>query len=339
MLVLAQGLYSSMLVGLDLSLPVGSITGLLGKSKSEINNLLDVLSLRTGFYDGQYLLDNQNIAALPQPALDAKAKQIAFVKPELCLLKHKTLLQNLSLPLEQGGVPPDQTLISVQSILELFQLEDKINTYPDNLSRFQQIKLALARALLFNPKLLLLADITPQLASYQIRLLGHILQAWAQAAKSAVLWYTQNLNQIKFIIHQIAILQQGKIVEQSDVMQFLIDPKTELGHEIIKEQALRDLPSSIEQHLSAKEQDAHTPLIRLSFLGRTMEEPLIALLAQKFQLGVNIIQAYTEKLCTGTCSVFFIQLMGPKNNVSDSLTFLGTKGLNVDVIGYLPSSN
>lgn len=336
-MVTLEGLVTQHLKNFSFNRPAGCITALLGLSALEIHDLFQILALRTLPQDGQYLLDKQNVLNLPAKLQRIKAKQVAWIHPQLLLLDHQSVLQNLALPLQFAGIFKDQAINTMEPLIELFDLQHKLHCCPPELNPFQKIKLALARALLFKPKLLLIQNWTLHLPFHQMNHLAHLLRAWVQAAQSVILWQTTQLQAIKNAIDQITVFKNGRVIEDCGTTQFFSDPQTDIGQDLIREQTLLDLPLCLQQNLSMAEQNTHAPLIRLSFAGKTMQEPWLPILAEKFQLQVNIIQAYTEQLASMAYSVLVLQLIGKKEQLDQSIQFIKTKGFHVSVIGYLPA--
>ncbi len=134
----------------------GQHTLLLGDSGSGKTTLLQLLAGLSLPLSGTIDIHGQSVYALDSSKLDAfRARHIGFIFQEAHLLKNLTLLENIKLAQSLAKLPVDEK--SILSILEQLQLRDKAKARPNELSRGQKQRAAIARALINKP-LLLIAD-------------------------------------------------------------------------------------------------------------------------------------------------------------------------------------
>ena len=154
------------LVGVSLTLEPGSFTALLGPSgcgKSTLLNLLGALDSPTA---GRVLVDGRDLATLSESERDAyRRKTAATVFQFFNLLPTMTALENVALPLLLEGVsPPDADARAARGLLDV-GLADREGAYPYELSGGQMQRVAVARALVNEPVLLLADEPTGNLDS------------------------------------------------------------------------------------------------------------------------------------------------------------------------------
>jgi putative spermidine/putrescine transport system ATP-binding protein len=138
---------------LDLEIHRGEFLTLLGPSGSGKTTALMMLA---GFEDptkGEILVDGRRIDRVP-----ANRRGIGMVFQNYALFPHMTVAENLAFPLEVRKLGRDAIAQRVKNVLDMVQLPDLGNRRPDQLSGGQQQRVAVARALIFEPKLVLMDE-------------------------------------------------------------------------------------------------------------------------------------------------------------------------------------
>ncbi len=139
--------------GLDLEILRGEFLTLLGPSGSGKTTALMMLA---GFEDpteGEILVDGKRIDRIP-----ANRRGIGMVFQNYALFPHMTIAENLAFPLQVRKLGKDAIARRVRSVLDMVQLPGLDNRRPDQLSGGQQQRVAVARALIFEPKLVLMDE-------------------------------------------------------------------------------------------------------------------------------------------------------------------------------------
>jgi len=144
--------------GASASLAPGEFVAVLGKSGSGKSTLLNLISGIDRADSGTVWLDGQNLTALNERQRTLfRRKHIGFVFQFFNLIPTLTVLENVILPLELGGLPTGKARQRTQPLLEAVGLLDRQGAFPDRLSGGEQQRVAIARALAHDP-LLVLAD-------------------------------------------------------------------------------------------------------------------------------------------------------------------------------------
>src|SRR5271156_4781362 len=135
----------------------GEFVAIMGASGSGKSTLLNILGCLDNPTSGRYLLDWVDVATLDEPDLARiRSSRIGFVFQNYNLLSRTTALDNVALPLSYAGLPRDG-LDRAAQMLKMMGLEGRELHYPNQLSGGQQQRIAIARAFI-NAPVILLAD-------------------------------------------------------------------------------------------------------------------------------------------------------------------------------------
>lgn len=154
----------------DVSLDVaeGEFVSIMGPSGSGKTSLLSVLGLLDAGWSGEYRFDGHALHAMKERDRKAFARdRIGFVFQHYHLLDELTVAENLDLPLDYRDLPRAERRARVDAVLERFGLADRRGLYPRQLSGGQQQMVAVARAAILRPRVLLADEPTGALHSSQ----------------------------------------------------------------------------------------------------------------------------------------------------------------------------
>jgi len=140
-----------------------AIMGPSGCGKSTLLALLGMLDLPTG--GSYYFLDNDVFQLSQKERTSLRKRHIGFVFQNFNLIDELTVFENVELPLMYLGVPVTERRIKTIEVLEKLEMAHRKNYFPMQLSGGQQQRIAIARALVVNPSLLLADEPTGNLDS------------------------------------------------------------------------------------------------------------------------------------------------------------------------------
>jgi cell division transport system ATP-binding protein len=139
---------------LSFELPQGSFHFLTGPSGAGKTSLLKLLYLGQKPTRGIVTLFGRDISALPRKALPEIRRQIGVVFQDFRLLDHLSAFDNVALPLRTAGLSEKEISRNVSELLEWVGLGDKVDARPPTLSGGEQQRIAVARAVINRPRLL-----------------------------------------------------------------------------------------------------------------------------------------------------------------------------------------
>jgi ABC-type lipoprotein export system ATPase subunit len=161
-------------IGLDIA--EGEFVSVMGPSGAGKSSLLNVLGLMDLEWQGRYTLDGIEVEKLDQRKRQALQRdKIAFIFQHYHLIDDLKVWENLDLPLQYRDVPAKERQAQVADLLDRFSIVGKKDLYPSQLSGGQQQLVAVARAVITRPKLLLADEPTGALHSSQARTIMDLL--------------------------------------------------------------------------------------------------------------------------------------------------------------------
>jgi len=166
----AGGSRTFVLRRIDVDVREGEFVSIMGPSGSGKSTLLSILGMLDSQWTGEYYFDETAVHKANQKQRAALHKQhIGFVFQSYHLLDSLTVYENLDIPLSYRDIKPKERAAIVADALDRFQIVGKKDLYPNQLSGGQQQLVAVARACISQPKLILADEPTGNLHSSQGR--------------------------------------------------------------------------------------------------------------------------------------------------------------------------
>ena len=171
-----QGGRSWVLRNINLEIGAGEFVSIMGPSGSGKTSLLNVLGLMDGDWQGEYWLGEQAVHKLGlKQRQPLQREHIGFIFQHYHLIDDLTVQENLDLPLSYRDVSSSERKARVGDMLDRFQIVGKKDLYPKQLSGGQQQLVAVARAVITRPSLLLADEPTGALHSTQGKTIMELL--------------------------------------------------------------------------------------------------------------------------------------------------------------------
>lgn len=154
------------LKGLDLHIKEGEFVAIMGSSGSGKSTLLNIVGLLDTHDEGNYYLNGQKIENLDErKAAILRNKFLGFVFQSFNLITYKTAVENVALPLYYQGMGRKERQEIALKYLDKVGLKDRADHLPSELSGGEKQRVAVARALATNPKVVLADEPTGALDS------------------------------------------------------------------------------------------------------------------------------------------------------------------------------
>ena len=208
--IYSRGLYA--LRNLTLTIEKAEFVFLTGPSGAGKSTFLRLLLLQERPSEGEIFVNGQNLATLNRREIQEYRRGIGFVFQDFKLIPSRTVLENISFVPEVLGVPAAQQRRRAFQVLKWVGLQHRMNAYPLDLSGGEQQRIAIARALVNDPVLVIADEPTgnldPDLSLEIMNLFREI-----NAGGTTVLVATHDRELIRLVGRRTITLDQGKIAE------------------------------------------------------------------------------------------------------------------------------
>jgi ABC-type lipoprotein export system ATPase subunit len=172
---------------INLDLAEGDFVSIMGPSGAGKSTLLGVLGLYDHVWEGEYhLLDHPVHRLSPKERATLNKRYVGFVFQQFHLLDDLTVAENLDLPLSYRNIPKSERQGAVADVLDRFGIVGKKDLFPSQLSGGQQQLVAVARAIIAKPKLILADEPTGNLHTDQGREIMELFKKLNQQGTTVV---------------------------------------------------------------------------------------------------------------------------------------------------------
>ncbi len=299
------------------------IIGLSGAGKSTLIRLLNRLEEPTS---GEILVEGNNILEFNSKALQEYRKKTGMIFQHFNLMSSRTVGGNISFALEVANYPKDRIKSRISELLKLVELEDKMDNYPAQLSGGQKQRVAIARALANHPKILLSDEATSALDPKTTKNILTLLKDIQKKLNLTIILITHQMEVIRDSCNKVAILDRGNVAEVGEVVDIFAKPKTSITQDFIKHLIPEE---ELEVEFSQK---PSRKIIKLSYIGITIEKPIISQLVRKFDVDVSILAGSIDKLVTNSVGHLILELSGDMENQIRSIEWLEKNKLGIEVL-------
>jgi D-methionine transport system ATP-binding protein len=219
--------------GVSLHVPKGKIFGVIGSSGAGKSTLIRTVNLLERPTSGEVIIDGVNLLALSARELAKERRQIGMIFQHFNLLSSKTVFENIAFPLQLDSTPKEVIKQRVLELLNLVGLSDKQYDYPSSLSGGQKQRVAIARTLATNPKVLLCDEATSALDPATTLSILTLLKDINTRLNITILLITHEMNVVKRICDEVAIISEGQLIEQGPVTAVFANPQTAVAKEFL----------------------------------------------------------------------------------------------------------
>jgi len=307
--------YNSVIGVSDVSFDVNKgeifcVMGLSGSGKStlvrHINRLLEPTS-------GKILINNQDVMQFDKENLqDLRNKKIGMVFQNFALMPHRSVLDNIAMPLEIRGVSKNDRLDAANNILNIVELQGWGNKYAHELSGGMQQRVGLARALAADPEFLLMDEPFSALDPLIRRQLQTEFIKLSKQMKKTTVFITHDLDEAVRVGHRIAIMRDGRVVQIGTPEEIVVNPSDEYVADFVKgisrlkvvqaktimqpiEQYKKNFGENLSNNEKVNENDILSKLIETSV---SKDKPIVVLNNHNTEVGIitqsDLLKAVVE---------------------------------------------
>jgi D-methionine transport system ATP-binding protein len=218
---------------LNLTVPDGSIYGIIGKSGAGKSTLLRIMGLLEAPDAGEVYYGGERVDTLTGISLLLRRRKMGMIFQNFNLFGSRNVAGNIAYPLEIAGLRKKQIHDRVDELLELVQIQDKRKARLRELSGGQKQRVAIARALAANPEVLFCDEATSSLDPQTTRSILSLIRELHDRLKITVVLITHQMEVIKAICGEVAVLEAGRIVEEGSMDAVFSNPRSIAAKELI----------------------------------------------------------------------------------------------------------
>jgi len=197
--------------GVDLKIEDGEFVFIVGSSGAGKSTLTKLLTREEKITEGSLTVDEFDLVKMPNRKVSYYRRRIGVVFQDFRLLTDKTVYENVAFAMEIIGEPKKVIKRRVPTILSIVGLQDKANSFPDQLSGGEQQRVALARALANNPKTIIAdeptGNIDPKLSLEIMNLLVKI-----HKKNKTVIVVTHEKQLVDYFQQRVVTIENGMVV-------------------------------------------------------------------------------------------------------------------------------
>ena len=205
------------LAGIDLAIPEKQVTALRGPSGSGKTTLLTILGCLARPTEGRVRLNGEDISGLPERFLtEIRRRTFGFIFQQFNLIRGLSAIENIILPGYPSGTPRAQLLARAEALLADLQLAHRRDAKVEWLSGGEQQRVAICRALINDPQILVADEPTANLDSKLSAEFLAILRRLAEAGRTVILTSHDPLVVESEVVDRVYSLRDGQLIEVVD---------------------------------------------------------------------------------------------------------------------------
>ena len=198
------------LVDITLDIEKNEFIFISGPSGAGKTTLLKLLYLGEPVSEGQVLIDGINLTRIPRKRIPFLRRKFGIVFQDYKLIPTKTVYDNVSLVLEAAGKKRRLIQKKVRSVLRLVGMEDRATSLPPSLSGGEQQRVAVARAIVGDPKIILADEPTGNLDDASAEIIQNLLKG-VHIRGATVIVATHSKKMIRKTGGRVLYLKQGRL--------------------------------------------------------------------------------------------------------------------------------
>lgn len=280
----------------------GDIYGIVGYSGAGKSTLVRVINLLQVPSAGKITIDEDviyegNKVTLTPAQLRSKRREIGMIFQHFNLMAQMTAEENVAFALKHSGLSKEEKKEKVAKLLDLVGLSDRAENYPAQLSGGQKQRVAIARALANDPKILISDESTSALDPKTTKQILALLQELNEKLGLTIVMITHEMQIVKDICNRVAVMQDGRLIEEGSVLEIFSHPKEELTQDFIKTATgIDEALVKIYQQDIVKNLPENSILVQLKYAGSNTDTAIVNDLYKFYQVSANILYGNIEIL-------------------------------------------
>lgn len=290
---------------------------------------------------GEVFFENKNLTKISGRELLKIRQEMGMIFQHFNLLARRTVIENVSLPLEIGGYGKKDALLRAKECLKLVGLAEKRDAYPRELSGGQKQRVAIARALANETKVLLSDEATSALDPETTAEILHLLRDLNKRLGITIVLITHEINVIRDICDYVYVMDKGSVVEYGTIETIFATPKHEITRSFINSLINSKIPEVIKTLLVKSPEGLKSAdiVLKLSFTGGSAEKPIISHFIRNYGTNINIAAGYLDHIGQSTFGTLIVTLPNEEETIKNATEFLASQGVQTQTLGYIPRND
>ena len=243
-----------------------------------------------------------------------------------------TVADDIAFGLENHCVEQEKMQGIIEDVAGRVGMTDFLSAEPTKLSGGQKQRVAIARALSNNPKVLLSDEATSALDPDATESILKLLRNLNKRLGITIILITHEMSVIKSIANRVAVMENGKVVEEGDVYDIFANPKEEITKKFINSSsALSNITKLIENKTIIP---TDSKVVKLTFTRDSVGNATISKISREYNVDVNIMLANVDVVNADALGGIIASIEGTKENVQRAIDFLHESNVKVEVIHH-----
>jgi len=299
----------------------GEIFGFIGLSGAGKTSLARCISALEKADSGEILLQGVDITKQKGAKLREIRKKMGLVFQHFNLLMNSTVYENIAFPLRIARKPSGEIDNRVNELLEVVGLTDKKHAYPATLSGGQKQRVGIARALASEPELVICDEATSALDPDTTRSILALIKRIGAETGVTFLVITHEMDVIKELCTHVAVMEDGKIIEQGPVLDVLTAPKTPTAKRFFSK-----------DYVDAAWLGETRHIYRAIFIGEAARKSFIHDVIRKFDIELSILSGNIEAVGGTMVGSLILEIVGVDEVICKVQQYFHDNGVGIEEV-------
>lgn len=308
---------------ISLDIPSNTVYGIIGRSGAGKSTLVRLVSMLETPDSGEVYYGDTRVDNLKKDELHKQRRRIGMIFQNFNLFSSRTAGQNIAYPMEIQGYDKEKIKQRVKQMLALVDLEGRENAPISTLSGGQKQRVAIARALATEPDILFCDEATSALDPQTTRSILDLIKDIQKKMSLTVVMITHQMEVVRDACDYVAVLNDGKVVEEGKVVDIFSSPKTSVTKDFLAHLSNEVSPSEIVRWSAGG-------LYTLRFKGVHTDEPILSTITRELGVEFNIRAGGVQNVDNIHIGTLICDISGEKDIVKKAITRLRDSGIIVE---------
>ncbi len=308
---------------ISLDIPANKVYGIIGRSGAGKSTLVRLISMLEKPDSGKVYYGDKRVDNLEKTSLHEQRRKIGMIFQNFNLFSSRTAGENIAYPMEIQGYSKVKINKRVKEMLELVDLQGRDDAPISTLSGGQMQRVAIARALATEPDILFCDEATSALDPQTTKAILNLIKSIQRKMSLTVVMITHQMEVVRDVCDFVAVLDEGKVVEEGKVIDIFSSPKTRVT---------KDFLAHLSQDTSSSEivRWSEGGLYTLRFKGAHTDEPVLSNITKEIGVEFNIRAGGVQNVDNVHIGTLICDIAGDKKLVEKAIAKLRENGIIVE---------